>query len=223
MVVNSEGALNTINSLLIKIDDISKKEYDEKSTIKEFSEIVFDVLRFVRLSVKGLRERSWYPEYCEFIYWPPDGLPTYSEFWDHSKKITIGIAYEEHINELKNILYDCKKDFEMIQHIGKKKQFDKKTNSKVIEILEKIEKNTGESNQNLIIISKILKNQPDLIEEKLKILLKDNSINKNQKSEIEKLLNKYNKITTIAQKTEFWIKHIRTLVKFTPFILNLIS
>lgn len=117
MAANPEKAIKTIESLISRIGVISKKEYNEKTTVKEFAEIVIDVTRFVRLTIKGLKERDWYPEYYDFTLWRRNGVRMHSEFWDYSKKITIGIAYEKQISNLKLILNDCKKDFEMMKQI----------------------------------------------------------------------------------------------------------
>ncbi len=120
-MVNPQKAIQTIDSLLQRIEDISKKEYDEKTTMREFAGIVIDTLRFVRLSIKGIKERYWYPDYVEFTYWSEDGIRIGGNLFNESKKDEntwkIGEIYEYDINKLKVILNDCRKDFEMLKEM----------------------------------------------------------------------------------------------------------
>lgn len=131
MAVDPTRAINTIESLIGKIDKISHMEYDESRTVKEFADIVFDVIRFVRLSVKGIKERSWYLEYYDFTCWSREGVRVGHMLDDENGqkdgKRTIGEAYERHIKNLKFILNDCKKDFEMMNQIGSARRGSKST------------------------------------------------------------------------------------------------
>jgi hypothetical protein len=142
-MVNPQKAIETIETLLKNIEDISKKEYNEDTTVREFADLVFEILRFVRLSgIKGLKERHWYSDYYDFSHWCREGVRVGNceEFFDESKekkKKTIGKAYEYDISKLKIILNDCKKDFEMIQQVKgssstSKKPSIKKENTKNI-------------------------------------------------------------------------------------------
>lgn len=122
MTVNPDRAVETIDSLLERIDEISKKEYDEEATVKEFGELVVEVRRFVRNSgIKQLKDQDWYFEYCEFDGWTRNGVPVgnLGEFFDGP---TVGQAYEYDINNLKTILDGCRKDFEMIKKLKGKRQ-----------------------------------------------------------------------------------------------------
>lgn len=118
MVVKPESAIDTIDSLLNRIGDISKKEYNENGTVKEFAEIVFDVIRFVRLSVKGVKERTWSLDYSEFTHWSREGVTVGRMMEDNDQKNwTVGEAYDYDISKLRYILQDCRKDFEMLQQM----------------------------------------------------------------------------------------------------------
>ena len=124
MVVNPEKAMATIDSLLRKIENISKKEYDGNKTVNEFGELVMEVKSLVRNSgIKNLKEQDWYIDYCEFSGWTKKGVPIHN--WEEAfdgaelKKNTVGERYKFDMEHLKNILHGCKKEFEMIQGLHK--------------------------------------------------------------------------------------------------------
>jgi hypothetical protein len=138
MAVNPTEAVKMIDSLLLRIDEISKKEYAENGTIKEFAELVFEIIRFVRLSVKGIKERTWALEYYDFTCWSKEGVKVGRMLDDddteqQNDRWTIGEAYEYDIKSLKYILTDCKKDFEIKQ----KMKPDKKSPNTVITNIKK--------------------------------------------------------------------------------------
>lgn len=128
MVVNPDKTIATIELLLKKIDNISKKEYDDDKIVGEFGELVIEVQSLVRNSgIKNLKEQDWYSDYCEFSGWTRKGVPHH--YWEESfeeselRKSTVGKRYDFDIEKLRNILYGCKKEFEMIKSLQKDKSY----------------------------------------------------------------------------------------------------
>lgn len=143
MAVNPDKAMATIDSILVKIDNISIKEYDDDKTVIEFGELVMEVKSFIRNSgLKNLKEHDWYQDYCEFLGWTRKGVPVHN--WDEVfeetelRKSTVGERYDFHIKQLKNILYGCKKEFEMIKALQKNKSHSKMNQKKKNSVFPKI-------------------------------------------------------------------------------------
>jgi hypothetical protein len=91
---------------------------------------------------------------------------------------------------------------------------------KILKTTEEINIKTEEINQMVVQIFFYISKQPDLIAEKLKDILTGNTLQNKQKSKIQTILDKYLLISDVAEKSEFWITHIKTLIQIAPIILN---
>ncbi|MBL7147335.1 MAG: hypothetical protein ISS82_00740 [Nanoarchaeota archaeon] len=80
-------------------------------------------------------------------------------------------------------------------------------------------------NQNLLksfekSLNNIAKQSPDKIYVIIKNLSKSDTINKEQRTSLKEIMEKYRKISDFAQKTEFWLKISKYLLKSFPILIK---
>ncbi|MDD5650937.1 MAG: hypothetical protein PHF86_11060 [Candidatus Nanoarchaeia archaeon] len=80
-----------------------------------------------------------------------------------------------------------------------------------------------DTKNNNLLIKELINKNPDKVYYALNELIKQNRIKKQDINPLKKILNKYNKISDVCEKTEFWIKKGIILSKYLASIISLLN